>query len=54
MTEYLVRVLQEDHPMYGEYFYDVKKYINKHYQGEGRYCRDLEDVYKYLAQDAEK
>lgn len=54
MTKYVVTVLREDHPMYGDFFYDVKKYVNGLYTGDGRFCRDLEDVYRYLKEEAER
>lgn len=50
----MIEPIGEDHPLYGDFAYDIKKIVNGGYLGEGRFCRDLGDVLRYLEQEERK
>ena len=52
--KYVIEVINEEHPMYGDYRYDVRKLHGSWYSGEGRFCRDAEEVRQYLAEEERK
>lgn len=52
--KYTIEPIEESHPLYGDFAYDVKKIVNGGYFGEGRFCRDLRDVMKYLEREERK
>lgn len=52
--KYVIEVMTEDHPMYGEYLYDVRKLKGNAYFGQGRFCRDVEEVAAYLKSEEQK
>lgn len=54
MIKYVVTALSSDHPLYGDFSYDLKKVVNGGYYGEGRLCRDLEEVMEYLFREEQK
>ena len=53
-TVYRIEVINEDHPMYGDFAYDVRKMAGSVYYGDGRFCRDLDDVMRYLSAEERK
>lgn len=53
-VEYVVTVLEEDHPLREDFSYCVKRYNDDYYSGQGRYCKEAEDVYKYLLSEERK
>ena len=53
-TKYVIEVIDEDHPMCGDYRYDVRKLHGSWYAGEGRFCRDAEEVLQYLLEEERK
>lgn len=54
MIKYIVTVMEEDHPLYEDYAYDVKRIDNGAYTGVGRFCRDAEEVGRYLQEEEQK
>lgn len=52
--EYVVTVLGDDHPLREDFSYCVKRYDDDYYSGKGRYCKEAEDVYKYLLSEERK
>ncbi|MBP5311879.1 MAG: hypothetical protein J6112_03490 [Clostridia bacterium] len=52
--KYTIEILSKEHPLYGDFSYDVKKIVNGGYFGEGRFCRDLQDVMRYLSSEERK
>lgn len=52
--KYVIEVIDEDHPMHGDYKYDVRKMARTVYYGEGRFCRNLSDVMRYLESEEKR